>query len=99
MEEDNSGVPRSPVKLHYIKDYMVLNAGNPVSWDEKVYGLKTDNKLIFQSHINELCKETSQKNAPLSRLSIHTLISERKIIFKSEIKSKLSYIQIFCSRT
>ena len=40
------------------------------SKEQKFLGVKIDNKLNLKSHISDLYKNASQKNAALSRLSI-----------------------------
>ena len=72
------------------------------SKEQKIIGVIIDNKLNFKSHINELCKKSSQKIAALSRLSSYLHNSKKNIIFNSIKMSQFSYcplIWMFCSRT
>ena len=48
---------------------------NENSNEQKILGLVIDNKLKFESHINESCKKASQK----------------KVIFNSIIEAKFNY--------
>ena len=48
------------------------------SKEQKILGVIIDNKLNFKSHISELCRQTSQKVAALSRLSSYLHNSEKK---------------------
>ena len=36
---------------------------------EKFLGIKTDNKLIFEEHVEEMCKKASQKFSDAARIS------------------------------
>ena len=69
---------------------------------QKILGVIIDNKLNFKSHISELCERSSQKIVALSRLSIYLHNFEKKLIFKSIVKSQFIYrplVWMFCSRT
>ena len=72
------------------------------SKEQKVLGVKIDNKLNLKSHISDLYKNASQKNAALSRLSSYLHKPKEKLIFNLIIKSQFRYcllVWIFCSRT
>ena len=75
---------------------------NENSNEQKILGLVIDNKLKFESHINESCKKASQKIRALCRLSSHLDYSQKKVIFNSIIEAKFNYcplVWMFCSRT
>ena len=68
---------------------------------EKLLGIKIDNKLSFEPHVDSLCKKASQKLNALSRIVSSTTFAQRKIILNSFIISQFSYcplIWMFHSR-
>ena len=50
-----------------------------------------DNKLTFQEHVQELCKNASQKVSALARISSLMRFKQRKHIVNSFITSHFSY--------
>ena len=72
------------------------------SKEQKVLRVTIDNKLIFKSHMKNLCKKVSQKIGALSRLSSHLNYSQKRLVLHSIVKSQFSYcplVWMFCSRT
>ena len=64
-------------------------------------GAIIDKKLLFDSHINSLCKKTCQKLSRISWISIFIDLKTMQILFQSMIKSKFIYcplIWMFSSR-
>ena len=57
----------------------------------KLFGIKVDNKLLFEPHLNKICKKVSQKVHTLARIS--TYISQKKLrmIMRTFIKSQFKY--------
>ena len=58
---------------------------------EKLLGIKIDNKLTFEEHIDRLCKKASQKVSALARISSLITFEQRKCIVNSFITSHFSY--------
>ena len=72
------------------------------SYEEKILGVPTDNKLTFKSHNKILCKKDARKIGTLSRLLHHLNDSQKRLIFNFVIKSQFNYcplICMFCSKT
>ena len=64
----------SPDKCHFIcsssvKTGMIENKQIRNSSCEKLLGVFLDSKLIFQSHIDNICKKVSQKLNVISRIT------------------------------
>ena len=58
---------------------------------EKFLGIKTDNKLTFEEHVEELCKKASQKFSTVARISFLMRFEQRKPIVNLFITSHFSY--------
>ena len=72
------------------------------SKEQKILGVTIDNKLIFKSHIKNVCKNVWQKVGALSRLSNHLNDSQKRLVLNSIVKSQFSYCRLvwmFRSRT
>ena len=68
---------------------------------EKLLGIKIDNKLTFEEHIEGLCKKASQKVSALARISSLMGFEQRKCMVSSFIASYYSYcplVWMFYSR-
>ena len=79
------------------KNYLMENSN-----EQNILGLIIDNKLNLKSHIDQLCKNVSQKFGALCRLSSYLNSSQKKLIFDSIIKAQFNYfplVWMFCSRT
>ena len=61
---------------------------------EKLLGIKIDNELSFNEHIEDLCKKASQKLNALSRLASTTNFQQRRLIMNSFITSHFSYCPV-----
>ena len=59
--------------------------------NEKLLGIKIDNKLTFEEHVEGLCKKASQKVSALARISSLMRLEQRKHITNSFITSHFSY--------
>ena len=67
----------------------------------RILGAVIDKKLVFDSHINSLCKKACQKLSRLSRILDFIDLKTMQMLFQSIIKSQFIYcplIRIFCSR-
>ena len=64
----------NPVKCHYItserKDLVITVENNQItnSKCQKLLGIKTDYKLTFNAHIDDICKKAGQKLNILSKV-------------------------------
>ena len=52
---------------------------------EKFFGIKIDNKLTFEEHVEGLCKKASQEVSALARISSSVRLEQRKGIVNSFI--------------
>ena len=74
----------------------IKNEGNV-----KLVGIHINNNLNFDYHVNQLCKNASQKLHALIRTSKYIAINTRRMLMKAFVSSKLSYcslILMFYSR-
>ena len=58
---------------------------------KKLVGIKIDSKLMFDSHVECLCKKASGKLSALSRLVYELDCNQRKLLLNAFITSKFSY--------
>ena len=56
----------SDKKIHQVD---ICNEKFSSKCSEKLLGVKVDNKLTFEEHVEKLCKNTSQKVSALARVS------------------------------
>ena len=61
---------------------------------EKLLGIKIDENLTFEEHVEGLCKKVSQKVSGLARISSLMRFEQRKRIINSFITSHFSYCQL-----
>ena len=95
-------------------DFMVLGDSNCTcnftcngitienSKEEKVLGIRIDDKLKFTSHLGNIIKKANQKLHALNKVKCYMGFEQNKLIMSSFIKSQFSYcplIWMFCSRT
>ena len=86
----------NPDKCHFMclgKDVGDEEEFNSLSYklqnnnEEKMLGITIDRKLNFESHINSLCRKSSQKLSALNRVAPYLGTDKRKFLFNSIIKS------------
>ena len=58
---------------------------------EKFFGIKIDNKLTLEEHVEGLCKKASQKVSAVARISSLMRFEQRKRIVNLFITSHFSY--------
>ena len=58
---------------------------------EKFFGIKIDNKLTLEEHVEGLCKKASQKVSAVARISSLMRFEQRKRIVNLFIRSHFSY--------
>ena len=64
------------------------------SREEKLLGVKIDNKLYFESHISSLCKKASQKLHALARVVNFVNLAKRKSLIKAFSTSLFNYFPL-----
>ena len=75
----------------------VINNSN----EEKLLGIKIDNKLSFENYVSALCKKASQKLHALARIVNYMNLINRKFLMKAFVTSQFKYcplIWMFHSR-
>ena len=50
---------------------------------EKLLGIKINNKLRLNAHVEDLCKKTSRKIHALARVSPYITVSKRRILMNA----------------
>ena len=90
--------------MRNLDDIVLLNFNNLTiksSEEVEILGIKIDNNLNFNNHINLISRKAGQKlSAPL-RISSNLNMKQKKLLYKSIIKSQFNYcplVWIFCSR-
>ena len=71
------------------------------SKEEVALGVGIDNKLTFDSHIKNICRNAGQKLVALLRIKNYLNSSQKKLVFSGMIKSQFYYcplIWMFSSR-
>ena len=71
------------------------------SEEVEILGVKIDNNLNFNNHINLISRKAGQKLSALLRISSNLNMKQKKLLYKSIIKSQFNYcplVWIFCSR-
>ena len=61
---------------------------------EKFFGIKNDNKLNFEEHVEGLCKKASQKVSAVARISFLMRFEQRMCIVSLFITSHFSYCSL-----
>ena len=69
-----------------INSYNIKNSS-----EEKLLGIKIDNKLSFESHVSSLCKKASQKLHTLTRIANYMDLSKRRTLMKTFVISQFNY--------
>ena len=71
------------------------------SEEVEILGINIDNNLNFNNHINLISRKAGQKLSALLRISSNLNMKQKKLLYKSIIKSQFNYcplVWIFCSR-
>ena len=58
---------------------------------EKLLGIKIDNKLRLNAHVEDLCKKASRKVHALARVTSYMTVSKRHILMNAFFRSQFSY--------
>ena len=92
------------MSLKNLDDIGVLNFNNLTiksSEEVEILGIKIDNNLNFNNHINLISRKAGQKLSALLRISSNLNMKQKKLLYKPIIKSQFNYcplVWIFCSR-
>ena len=78
----------SDKKIHQVD---ICNEKLSSTCSEKLLGIKIDNKLTFEEHVEGLCKKASQKVSALATISSLMRFEQRECIVNSFITSHFSY--------
>ena len=81
----------SDKKIHQVD---ICNEKLSSTCSEKLSGIKIDNKLTFEDHVEGLCKRASQKVSTLARISSLMRFEQRKRIVISFITFHFSYCSL-----
>ena len=90
--------------MRNLDDIAVLNFNNLTiksSEEVEILGIKIDNNLNFNNHINLISRKAGQKLSALLRISSNLNMKQKKLLYKSIIKSQFNYcplVWVFCSR-
>ena len=93
----NNKMQANPDKYHFLltgKNELTLNINHiqiKSSKEEKLLGITIDNKLTFQTHVNNLCNKVSQKLNALTRIASYINPKQRRLIMKAFITSQFGY--------
>ena len=58
---------------------------------QKLLGVTVDSNFTFEQHINSLCRKSSQKLHPLSRISQYLSLNKKPDLFKTFVTSQFNY--------
>ena len=61
---------------------------------EKLFGIKLDSKLNFNSHIHDICEKTGQELNAISRIPPCMDFAERRLLVKAFFYSQFNYCQL-----
>ena len=101
---------QNPKKSYYmclgksLNDNEMPNFNNLIiksSKEVEFLGRKIDNNLNFNNHIKSICRKAGQKLSILLRISSNLSMKQKKLLYKSMIKSQFNYcplVWMFCSR-
>ena len=87
----------NPDKCHFItsesKDLVINVENNQItnSKCEKLLGIKTDHRLTFTAHIDEICKKGGQKMNALSRVIPYMNITKLRSLLNAFFMSQFNY--------
>ena len=87
-----------------IDDNEVLNFNNLIlksSKEVEIFCIKIDKNLNFNNHIKSICRKAGQKLSNLLRISSNLNMKQKKLLYKSMMKSQFNYcplVWMLCSR-
>ena len=64
------------------------------SWCEKLLGVKIDQKLSFDPHVELICKKASQKLNELAQMASSLKFKQRKLLLNAFITAQFFYVPI-----
>ena len=96
----NNYLKDNPDKYHVLlsetseTQLVVKNVPIASSSGEKSLGIKIDQKLSFEAHVESLCKKASQKLNSLTRMASSSKFKQRKLLLNSFITAQFSYAPV-----
>ena len=84
VNPDKFHLPLSDKKSHHVG---ICNEKLSSTCNEKFFGIKIDNKLTLEEHIERLCKKASQKVSAVAKISSFMRFEQRKRIVNLFITS------------
>ena len=87
-----------------IDDNEVLNFNNLIlksSKEVEIFCIKIGKNLNFNNHIKSICRKAGQKLSNLLRISSNLNMKQKKLLYKSMMKSQFNYcplVWMLCSR-
>ena len=81
----------SDKKSHHV---VICNEKLSSTCSENFLGIKFDNKLTFEEHVEGVCKKASQKASAVVRISSLMRSEQRKRIFNLFVTSHFSYCSL-----
>ena len=96
----NNYLKDNPDKYHVLLNetsgtqLVVKNVPSTSSSGEKSLGIKIDQKLSFEAHVESLCKKASQKPNSLTRMASSSKFKQRKLLLNSFITAQFSYAPV-----
>ena len=64
------------------------------SWCERLLGVKIDQKLSFEPHVELICKKANQKLNELAQMASSLKFKQRKLLLNSFITAQFFYVPI-----
>ena len=85
----------NPDKCHLLisstSEFKIDNVTIKSSICEKLLGIKIDNKLRLNAHVEDLCKKVSRKMHALARVTPYATVLKRRILMNVLFRSQFSY--------
>ena len=94
----------NPEKSHYmclgkdLNDNELLNFNKLIIKSNKeveILGIKIDKNLNSNNHIKSICRKADQKLRALLIISSNLNMKQKKLLYKSKIKSQFNYCPLF----
>ena len=86
---------KSKIQLQQFFRYInVKNEKITNSKYKKLLGVKFDNRLTFDKHVNDICKTAGQKLNALSRVTPYMELSKRRVLVNAFFLSQFNYCSL-----
>ena len=91
----HNGLKANPDKFHLIlnvnRNDIFIEIQRFKILNQKLLGIKVNNKLSFDDHVRDLCNKASQKLHALARIAHYMQPSQKQTIMKAVINSQFIY--------